>query len=171
MNSTNTANYDVVVTSQSGSATSGAGTLTVIHPVSTQNDGVPDNWKPAHGIDPNSAAAINGHLGDIDEDGHSNFLEYAFNTDPQVKESDIVQSATNSGYFEITFPMRVAVVDLLYSVEVSEDLLTWSDAAGNYQVLSITPDLGGITDTVTVRILPAMTNAAKKFVRIKVTAQ
>ncbi len=171
VNTTQAASYDVVVTSTAGTLTSGAGTLTVIHPVSTQGDGIPDLWKVAHGIDPASTATANGPLGDIDLDGRANLLEYAFNTDPKITEADPVHSSTATGYLELSFPRRIGTLDLIYAVEISTDLHNWSSTDGNLQTLSANANADGITETVVVRVLPAITSAPKKFARLKVTAQ
>ncbi len=171
VNSTNAAGYDVVINNIAGTATSTTGTLTVSHPTSTLSDGLPDAWKLAHGMDPTSTTASNGPLGDIDHDGRVNLLEYAFNTDPQARESDPVQSTTNAGYLQLSFPRRIGALDLLYTVEVSDELAIWSTATSNYQTLSTTANADGITETVTVRILPAVSSAVKKFARVKVTTQ
>jgi arylsulfatase A-like enzyme len=177
VNTTHTANYDVIVSSANGTTTSSAGTLTVIHPTSTQNDGLPDAWKIANGIDPNSSAIINGPLGDIDNDGRSNLLEYAFNTNPQANETNPVSASpvTNSAdglqYLEIRYPRRIGAVDLLYAVEISDDLTSWPSPGVISEPVSITANPDGITETITVRVLPSITSATKKFVRVKITEQ
>ncbi len=175
LNSTHTANYSVTVSSTNGSVTSGAGALTVIKPVSTQNDGLPDSWKSANGIDPNSSAAINGPLGDIEKDGSSNLLEYAFNTNPQSSESDPLQAAvvTKSGdgldYLEFSFPRRIGALDLSYTVEISNDLATWPSPGASFEMVGTAANADGITETVTVRVLPAI-SGGRKFARLRVTS-
>ena len=176
VNSTHAADYDVVISSANGTTKSGPGTLTVLRPVSTLSDGVPDTWKLANGINPNDNSAINGPLGDLDGDGRLNLLEYAFNTSPQTTESDPVQSnpVTKAGdglkYLQVSYPRRIGALDLVYTVEISDDLITWPAPGSSTEPVSITPSADGITETVTVRVLPAISSAAKKFVRIKVTS-
>jgi arylsulfatase A-like enzyme len=176
VNSTHTGNYDVIVNSANGTATSASGALTVIHPVSTLNDGLPDNWKLAHGIDPNSTSAINGPLGDLDDDGRVNLFEYSFNTDPRTAESDPFQStiATKIGdglnYLQVSFPRRIGALDFNHTVETSDNLATWF-SSDNTEPVSIVANADGITETVTMRILPAITSGAKRFARLKVTTQ
>jgi arylsulfatase A-like enzyme len=177
LNSTNTANYDVIVSSANGSATSAAGTLTVIKPVSTQNDGIPDSWKLANGIDPNSNSTINGPLGDIDNDGRNNLLEYAFNTSPQGNEANpvsaipVTKAADGLQYLEVRYPRRIGALDLLYTVEISDDLITWPSPGVTSELVSITANPDGITETVIVRVLPALSATSKKFVRVRVVTQ
>jgi arylsulfatase A-like enzyme len=177
VNGTHTANYDIVITNVAGTRTSAAGALTVTHPLSTQNDGLPDAWKIAHGIDPSSSAAINGPLGDLDHDGQSNLFEYAFNTDPQATQPDpvhvrpVTKAADGLNYLEVSYPRRIGALDLSYAVEVSDDLTTWPSPGASLEPVSVTPNADGITETVTVRALPAISSTPKKFVRVKVTAQ
>ena len=74
-------------------------------------------------------------------------------------------------HLELSYPRRIGVIGLIYSVEASSDLSTWSSAGSNFQTLSTTPNADGITETVTVRVLPAISGTAKMFVRVKVMAQ
>ncbi len=177
LNSTNTANYEVIVSSANGTTTSGAGVLTVIKPVSTQNDGLPDSWKSANGIDPNSSAAINGPFGDIERDGRLNLLEYAFNTNPQSSEDDPLYAAvvTKSGdgldYLEFSYPRRIGALDLSYTVEISDDLVTWPSPGASFEMVGTAANADGITETVTVRVLPAISGGGRKFARLRVTSQ
>ena len=161
--------FTVTATDNAGNTQSSA--LTVTRNVSTQNDALPDSWKIAHGIDPNSSSTINGPLGDPDHDGRVNLLEYAFDTDPQARDAEPVQGTSSGGYFQVSYPRRIGALDLSYTIEISDDLATWSQAGSNYQVLSIAPNGDGVTETVTVRVLPAMSVAGKKFVHVKVAAQ
>jgi hypothetical protein len=48
----------------------------------TDGDGLPDWWESAHGLDPTNAVGINGHDGDFDDDGCTNYEEYVNSTDP-----------------------------------------------------------------------------------------
>ncbi|MBJ7424514.1 MAG: sulfatase-like hydrolase/transferase [Akkermansiaceae bacterium] len=177
LNSTNTANYTVIASSANGSTTSTAGTLTIIKPFSTQNDGLPDSWKIANGIDPSISSAINGPLGDIDKDGRNNLLEYAFNTNPQLHEKDPVRGAsvTKAGdglkYFEISYPRRIGAIDLMDTVEMSNDITTWPSPGVTSETVSIVANPDGITETVTVRVLPTLASNARMFVRVRVTSQ
>ena len=159
----------VTATDNAGNAPTAAVTVTRV--VSTQNDGLPDAWKLAHGIDPNSNLAINGPLGDIDGDGRCNLLEYAFNTNPKGHEASPVQTSTASGYLELSFPQLIGALDLTYAVEVSDAMASWSSTGANVQTLSTTPNGDGITQTITIRVLPALNAAAKKFARVRITAQ
>ena len=158
-----------VATDNVGNTTSNS--LSITCNVSTQNDGLPDFWKTANSIDPNSANPINGPLGDIDFDGRTNLLEYAFNTNAQSFDAESVSFDTSSGFLELSFPRRVGALDLVYAVEVSDALLTWSSAPENFQVLSTTPNVNGITETVVVRVLAPTTSTMRKLARVRVSQQ
>jgi hypothetical protein len=163
------------VSSANGTTTSLGGVLTVVHPVSTLGDGLPDAWKIAHGIDPNSTAASNGPLGDLDRDGRVNLLEYAFNDDPRAPEANPLQMAIvpklgdGLNYLEVSYPRRIGALDLSYVVETSSDLATW--ASSSTEAVSVVPTGDGITEMVTVRVLPALSSGGKKFARVKVASQ
>ena len=177
LNSTHTANYDLVITNAGGTIASQSGALTITHPFSTQSDGLPDLWKIAHGIDPASGAPANGPLGDIDNDGLTNLLEYAFNTDPKNNQTDPVSSSVQYSaadglrYLTVSYPRIIGALDLLYTLETSEDLAIWSSIGGNLQTLGTSANADGITQTVTVRVLPSTGGVPRKFFRVRVTAQ
>jgi Glucodextranase, domain B len=163
-----------MATSNAGSTATAS--ITLMRSASTQNDGLPDSWKTANNI-PLTNAPVNGPLGDLDSDGHPNLLEYAFNTNPQANDSNPFQcgAVTKAGdglkYLEISYPRRIGALDLVYTVEVSDDLTTWPLPGTNTEPVSIVPKGDGITETVTIRVLPAITSAAKKFARVRVTTQ
>jgi arylsulfatase A-like enzyme len=177
VNGTHAGSYDVVVTNVGGTTVSQAGTLTITRPFSTLNDGLPDSWKLANGVDPSSTAAINGPFGDLEQDGRINFLEYAFNENPRTFETDPFHAAvvTKAGdglnYLEFSYRRRIGAVDLSYTVEISEDLAAWSSPEAAFEPVSTVPNADGITETVTVRVLPAITLGARKFARLRVTSQ
>lgn len=57
----------------------------------SDNDGMPDSWEDAHGLNKN----INDAGVDIEPDGLTNLKEYQNNTDPQISDSD--QDGLNDG--------------------------------------------------------------------------
>ncbi|YCM42692.1 LamG-like jellyroll fold domain-containing protein [Verrucomicrobiaceae bacterium 227] len=62
-----------------------------LNPQDTDNDGLPDAWESANGLDANDDGTTNinnGPLGDPDNDGSNNLAEYNNFTDPQDDDSD-----------------------------------------------------------------------------------
>lgn len=151
-------------------------TTTVVITLSTQADGLPDTWKLANGLDPLSASSANGPDGDPDHDGRSNLVEYALNTAANTSQtSPLTQSlATNPGdgltYLTFTYPRLLGTTGLTYTVQASADLATWPSPGTSVQELSVVPDGNGVTETVTVRLLPAVASESKLFVRLLVSA-
>src|SRR6202012_823855 len=113
-------------------------TVTITYAPSTMNDGLPDAWKLAHGLDPSSSNPINGMMGDPAGDGIPNLLKYAFNLDPQVAATNPVVSSVQvnpsdgQNYLVVSSPCRIAVADLTFNVIVSSDMINW--ATGGSQI-------------------------------------
>jgi hypothetical protein len=172
----NVGSNTVTATATDNASNTAIASITITRTTSTQNDGLPDSWKIANNI-PLTNAPANGPMGDIDGDGRLNLLEYAFNTNPQTNDVDPFQgvAVTKSGdglkYLEVSYPRRIGALDLVYTVEVSDDLTIWPSPGTSTEQVSIVPTGDGITETVTVRVLPAMTSVAKKFVHVRVTVQ
>ncbi len=61
------------------------------------NDGLPDTWEKAHGLNPLSAAGDDGAAGDPDGDGMCNQDEFGAGTDPTNAASCLVLSIDSSG--------------------------------------------------------------------------
>jgi hypothetical protein len=59
--------------------------LLVVLSGSSVGDGIPDDWKVAHGLDPNDPYVA---LEDPDHDGLTNLEEYQYGTDPQNPDTD-----------------------------------------------------------------------------------
>jgi hypothetical protein len=67
---------------------------------------------------------------DPDEDGRSNLLEYAFNSDPQVFDGpglpgSLVVELEGGNHLAIRFRRVTAASDIIYQVESSADLGEW----------------------------------------------
>ena len=167
----------VTATATDNASNSSAASVTIIREVSTMNDGLPDAWKLGNGIDPNSSAVASGPLGDLEYDGRVNLLEYAFNTNPQSPEVDpvvgvgVIKPADGLKYLEVSYPRRIGALDLVYAVEISDDLSSWPFPGAASEAVRVVPAGDGLTERVTIRILPAMTGIAGKFVRVRVTSQ
>lgn len=59
--------------------------ISVVTPVSTVGDGIPDSWKIAHGFDPNDPSVAGQ---DPDGDGLTNLQEFLLGTDPRNPDTD-----------------------------------------------------------------------------------
>jgi hypothetical protein len=82
-----------------------------------------------------------------------------------------VNAADGLTYLQYVYLRRTDAPQLTYVVEVSGDLTNWQNGAGVTQELSTTAAGDGVTNLVTVRVLPAITPASpKRFVRLNVTA-
>jgi hypothetical protein len=118
-----------------------------------------------------SDLAVGGDLADPDHDGLVNLLEFAFNLPP--KTSGLIgspfrstQTVNNNKYLTLTFRRQLVAPELTYLPQTSGSLVgTWaSDAVliGN----PITNSDG--TETVTYRDSTPLTNAGRRFMRLKV---
>ena len=76
-------------------------------------------------------SAISGPIVDLDEDGLTNLMEYALNLDPKVFDNSANAPAASvvGGILAITFNRWKKAVDIVYTVEVSGDLINWSEVS------------------------------------------
>jgi hypothetical protein len=86
----------LVMTNECGLFFHDAGSLTVgsmlLDPnLDADDDGLPNGWEQAHGLDPLSSVGDNGPDGDPDHDGFTNLDEYQAGTDPQNFNSTPLQ--------------------------------------------------------------------------------
>ena len=89
-------------------------------PADADNDGLPDAWEIANGLNPASGIGDDGSLGDPDRDGATNAEEYVAGTHP--RRSDSVFAATiepSDAAVQIRFP---AVTGRRYTVWYSDSL-------------------------------------------------
>jgi len=143
-------------------------------------------FTPAQLADPN----ISGPTSDADGDGLITFLEYAFNLNPLLADRDTVPtgdrgvphgtivrafdpvSQSDRDYLEIGFVRRKEPMDLIYTLEHSADMMTWSDALAvpAYLVLTGTQEVGlpGTLERVTYRTTQPVGSALPRFVRTRV---
>jgi hypothetical protein len=127
-------------------------------------DGLPDAWETLYGLDPANATGANGALGDPDGDGRITLLELALGSNPIVADNSDPTSAwlvrdPNDGQSYLTWQYRRLRVPgwLEYHVETSTDLRLWHSGPGSVEeVGSPTPNADGLTETVTIRALPAV---------------
>jgi hypothetical protein len=144
-------------------------------PVDTDSDGLPDAWETAHGIDPASTSGDNGALGDPDGDGLANLLEYATGLSPRdpdhppLSVSVAPHPTTGARHLVVTYRRLSTPGTLAIMLTTSENLHDWTAPALAPDQLSVDPNADGVSETVTVRINPAL-DAVPRFVRLEVTA-
>ena len=141
----------------------------------TDADGLPDAWETTHGLAPGSSSGDDGALGDPDADGLANLLEYATGLDPHARDASPLSLAlaphptTGDRHLVVSYRRLVAPGSLAIGLTVSENLRDWAAPAPAPDQLSVVPHPDGLTETVTVRLNPAL-SPAPRFVRLEVTA-
>jgi len=114
--------------------------------------------------------AVSGPTADPDHDGLPNLLEYALDTDPRVSSGSAPTSlatATTSAattHLTLSFKQPLALRDVLYRVEVSDDLQTWRSGA-DYVVRMD----DGTTDQAVYRDLTPLGTSPRRWMRLAVT--
>lgn len=101
---------------------------------------------------------------DPDKDGVPNLIEYALNLSPSAAtplHQRIVNDLDSNQYLRLTITRNPAATDILYSVEASSDLVTWTTT----DVLI----LQNTSTTLQVRDTQPMTSANRRFMRLRVT--
>lgn len=103
-------------------------------------------------------------LADPDRDGISNMLEYALHLDPLVPDVTGLPTLDRSGdTVALVYRKNAAASDLTFSVEQSYDLLSWSPAQSQDEIVS---DTNG---TQIVRATISGITAPRFFLRLRVT--
>ena len=108
--------------------------------VDSDNDGMPDAWESAAGLNPNNPADAGL---DKDGDGQSNFEEYSSDTDPANSSSRFqvkrLEDAGNPALIRIVWASRPGMI---YHVETSDSLLP-----GSWLPLNGSPIIGYTAET------------------------
>ncbi len=118
-------------------------------------------------------------LADLDGDGLPNILEFAFNGDPYHSDLSILPTVgmmaftdpsdnTLKPYPTITFNRRTDADDLDYSVEISNDLVGWTNNVEEVSVTTLSPTM---EQAVYRGLTPLSGNGAVTpvFLRVRVT--
>ncbi|MFO1498751.1 MAG: lamin tail domain-containing protein [Verrucomicrobiota bacterium] len=97
----------------------------------SDQDGLPDAWETAHGLDPNSASGPNGASGDPDADGLSNAEEYSAGTAPDNARSSLELRALGVGSNGCQLQFQ-AVGGRTYSILARDELGSgvWANLSG-----------------------------------------
>jgi hypothetical protein len=123
--------------------------------------------------------AISGPTADADGDGLNTFGEYAFNLNPLVADRStlptgdrgISHAILDQANMKITFIRRKEPADVLYVIEQTADLQTWTDpfASPPFLALDSQVDLGSpaLLERVTYRTAQPIAGTAQRFVRVR----
>ncbi|MCB1226224.1 MAG: hypothetical protein KDK99_10470, partial [Verrucomicrobiales bacterium] len=108
--------------------------------------------------------------------GVADLLHHAFNLGavgvgrdgmPSVRAE--VHPGDGKRYLTVTYRRRIQAAGFRYFVETSETLQPpWNDTGSDVQEVSVLPNGDGVTESVTLRITPAVVDGLRKFVRVRV---
>lgn len=117
------------------------------------------NWSGSRGLG-------GGPGDDSDNDGSSNFMEYAFGLDPANASSlqPGIGSLTSTGFLTYT-RRKTTLTGLTYTVWTSGDLIHWAADSGAVQ--SVIGSAGEV-ETVQVTLSPPAPSTTRRFIRIAV---
>ena len=142
------------------------------------HDGLPDAWEIQHGLDPFDVTGRNGALADLSGNGLSNLQKFAFGLDPYSPSLAGLPAATIEPpapaavrYLTLRYRRLLTPGPIQYAVETSGDFATWTSAPADLQEIPPAIPVGdGLTETVTVRVLPALgtPGTPARFVRVRI---
>jgi len=76
-----------------------------------------------------------------------------------------------SNYITLSYTEVILASDIIYIPEVSGDLKTWDSGSGYVAPLGTISNADGVTDTVRVQDQTPANNAARRFIRLRITRQ
>jgi len=124
-------------------------------------DGLPDAWKLLYGLDP--SVAYSSTNDSPSHDGVGLLVKYATGQNPNVSNlaalptsTLVVDPSDHQTYLTFQYLSRIDYPQLTYTVQVSNDLYNWYSGSSYTTQMSATPTGDGITQQVTVRVLPAI---------------
>jgi hypothetical protein len=101
--------------------------------------------------------------------GAPNLLAYAFNLDPTKSAVTGLPVVTaQNGYLTISFVERNLPTDLIYTVQVSSDLVTWNSGS-TYTTPVSTTAIDSATQRVVVRDNIPSSSGSTRFIRVNVS--
>lgn len=129
-------------------------------------------WRATHfSVSELEDAATSGDGADPDGDGRANLLEYALGTLPRDASDGAVNTPTlgiAAGKLALGYTRPAARDDLVYTVEWSSDLATWSSASAHLDAPVETSTGGGTLVSVAARL--ALSEQPRQFLRLRVAA-
>ena len=144
--------------------------ITGITPADGNNNKLPDAWETQYGV-------IGGPTDDFHHNGLQNILAYAFNIDPNAVDHSLLPAVSwqinpvdQLKYLTFSYRRLLDDIGLVYSVELSPDLLAWNPAGLSIEEANPpVPNVDGLTETVTVRVKPALNlGAPDGFIHLRV---
>lgn len=128
-----------------------------------------DTWQRAHFSEAElSNPALSGAGAVLHADGFTNLLKYALGLNPRVvATTGLPQISTSDGEWIFTYVRPSANVDLVYTVEVSTNLTTWSAAGVTHEQV----DTESAPGTQVWRGRYPVSSAGNVYVRLKVSLQ
>ncbi|MDZ4405532.1 M36 family metallopeptidase [Prosthecobacter sp.] len=194
-----TANASATLTGTATDATSGVSTVTVAGNAATTANAFANWTRNVTGlvdgsnsitvtasdnaVPPNTANVtaivyrITTPAGDPNNNGINSLVEHALgipagapNAHSMLPAATVqTDSGTNAKYLSMQFRRRIQRSGLAYTVETSTNLTNWDDTGASVQEMSIAPTGDGVTETVTVRVTPAMSASnTKGYVRLRI---
>jgi hypothetical protein len=124
-----------------------------------------NTWQTLHFGDPNAATAAAGE--DPDGDGITNLEEYALNGNPASADTSILPDLgevqiVDERFLSIVVSKNPSATDVVYTAEMSTDLVQWDSGSGFTTVVSDT------SETLVVRLNQSMVTLPKAFVRLRI---
>jgi hypothetical protein len=166
---------DLVLSARDGATPPNISNTTVriagVAPTDANQNGLPDDWEALHGV-------TDGPHGTLRQSGIENFTAYALGLDPNAISYDLLPHVSTSvdpddglTYLTFIYRRRLDNVALNYGVEISSDLSTWGPGGSTLSEIPA-PSLNadGLTETVTVRVSPAIQPGQQRYVRLRVTS-
>jgi hypothetical protein len=122
------------------------------------------------------STALQSPSADPANDGIPNLLKYAFNLNPTESEvqglpvASMMAPGDGKSYLTISYTQLQSATDILYTVQVSSDLVNWiSGSSATKQVSSVSNNDG--TSTVVVRDLTPVSSGGARFIRVQISQQ
>ena len=152
----------------------GGFSLVLRNPVGNPDHNDPANWREStqRGGNPGSSDAVffAGNLNDdLDGDGLSALLEHATGSSDQVPNGSPVALATiGDGRLALTLQINQAADDVTHRIELSSDLVNWTDASARFPLVSYN-NHGDGTVTLAYQSDPGLVSAGvpRHFVRVE----